>query len=102
MNFCHREETPYYPEHTILRLNREVYDLIGGGVTGSFNVLFARVLGLSYVDFLRFVRDNYGATLHGKKSTYISFSFDNKENARKFQFLMNDRWNEICHVREWS
>ena len=42
--------------------------------SGSYNVLGARILGLSYGDYLRFLVQN-GATVIGKKSKYTSFFF---------------------------
>ena len=56
--------------------------------SGSYNVLGARILGLSYGDYLRFVAQN-GATIVGKKSKYVSFFFEKKEDAIKIQKLLN-------------
>ena len=55
---------------------------------GSYNVLGARILGLSYGDYLRFLVQN-GATIVGKKSKYVSFFFEKKEDAIKIQKLLN-------------
>lgn len=33
---------------------------------GSYNIVGSRVLGLSYPDYLRYLRTNHGATLKGK------------------------------------
>ena len=56
--------------------------------SGSYNILGARILGLSYGDYLRFVAQN-GATIVGKKSKYVSFFFEKKEDAIKIQKLLN-------------
>ena len=56
--------------------------------SGSYNVLGARILGLSYGDYLRFLVQN-GATIIGKKSKYTSFFFEKKEDAIKIQKLLN-------------
>lgn len=50
-----------------------------------------RVLGMSYTDYLRFVRDKYGAKLRGKTGFPI-LEFDEKEDAQKLQKLLNRYW----------
>jgi hypothetical protein len=65
---------------------------------GSYNILAARVFGLPYPDYLRMVRDNYGAVLNGKEG-YIIYSFTNKENAHKLVKELNIRWNIITKGR---
>ena len=49
------------PNHSLLPLN---------GTKGSYNLLAARLMNLSYADFLRMCRDLYGAEIIGKKSLY--------------------------------
>lgn len=48
-----------------------VYDNLPVGETsGSFNVLAARLMGLSYANYLRMCRDMCGATIVGKGNKY--------------------------------
>ena len=45
------------------------------GTKGSYNVIVARFLGLSYAQYLRFARDILGAELIGKKFIIYCFLF---------------------------
>lgn len=47
---------------------------------GSFNIICARLLGLSYAQYLRFCRDMCGAELYGKNELYPIpvFKMDNR------------------------
>ena len=38
--------------------------------TGSYNIVMARVLGVTYANYLRLCRDEYGAELVGKNTLY--------------------------------
>jgi len=53
---------------------------------GSYNVICARLMGLSYPDYLRMCRDIYGATLHGK-GLYITARFP---NGKKLDHLIEE------------
>ena len=59
----------------------------------TWNLLFARIFNLEYVDFLRMVRDIYGATLSGKQGGYISFYFTEKQMCQKFINDLSKRFN---------
>ena len=72
----------------------ETYKIINTCICGSYNILAARVFGLSYADYLRMIRENYGATLKGKEG-YITYTFTVKENAIKLEKELNRRWNII-------
>ena len=64
-----------------------------GKMTSSWNVLFARLWGLQFPDFLRFVRQEFNATLCGKNSTYIYFYFSNKQDCDNFVNASNRLFN---------
>lgn len=66
-----------------------------GSITGSYNVLFCRLFGISYVDFLKMIVSRYGASLKGKNSRYVSFWFNDKKNAEEFCNEVNLRWNYV-------
>jgi hypothetical protein len=80
MNYFVTELSPIHnkyvvlPNHTALGLT---------ATRGSYAVLGARLFGLSYANYLRLCRDNYNATLTGKKSLYINMTFTNKDDAEK-------------------
>lgn len=48
---------------------------------GSYNVLSARLMNLSYDQYLRYCRDYYGAKLIGKNSYYVVPVFPNEQSA---------------------
>lgn len=67
---------------------------------GSFNLLAARVMGLTYANYLRFCRDVVGAELMGKNSAYPLAYFRNDIRTRQFVRLLNSRMNLIMWERE--
>lgn len=63
-------------------------------VSGSFNVLGARVLGLNYSDYLRLARDTYHATLKGQSGWIHPFFLEEKD-ALIFCGILNRQLNQI-------
>ena len=66
--------------------------LEGITIDSSWNLLYARLFGLSYPEFLRYIRDTYNATLWGK-SGYICFYFKERVDAQQFISVANRRFN---------
>lgn len=68
--------------------------------TGSYNIIAARVMNLSYAQYLRFCRDIVGAEIVGKGTMYPVPYF--KQNGTFYQFvkLLNNRANLILWERE--
>lgn len=65
---------------------------------GSFNLLAARVMGLSYANYLRMCRDVYNAILTGKNEKYPIAHFKRNE-AERLTRLLNERINLVRKVR---
>ena len=63
--------------------------------SGSYNVLKARLFGLSYASFLRMARDVYGAQLRGREGYSIEY-FTSKEKAISFCKELNCRLNQVA------
>lgn len=63
-------------------------------VTGSYHVFKARLMGLSYPDFLRLARDTYGAELKGREGFIIEIFMDNKK-ANILCAELNKRIGEV-------
>ena len=61
---------------------------------GSFAVFGARVMGISYADYLRVARDTYGATLKGITG-WIVFFFTDKKDAQRMCDDLNLRLHSI-------
>lgn len=59
----------------------------------SYLVFAARLLGLSYVDFLKYCSD-CGGTIIGK-NTFPHPVFDNKRDGEKICEILNTTWGEI-------
>ena len=70
------------------------YDTLGVKcVNGSYSVLAARFMGVSWPDWLRFCRNN-GAQLYGKNSFYTIPIWE-KPNS-EFLTMLNKRVNDIA------
>lgn len=61
------------------------------GTTGSYAILPARLLGLSYPDYLRFCRDELGALVIGKKMKYPVVYFPMSNELLALQKLLEKR-----------
>lgn len=64
---------------------------------GSFNVIGARVLGLSFANYLRYMRDRHNATLKGREG-YSSFYFNNQADGLIAIQELNKAWKKIEDV----
>ena len=67
--YVYYEETPYNKGKYIISLHHEQFPS-ADGTSGSYNVFLARLAGLSYADFLRMCRDEFGAEIIGKDKLY--------------------------------
>ena len=63
-----RDESASQPGKYIIRPVHENFHL--DSTEGSFNVICARLMGLSYAQYLRMCRDCFGAEIIGKDSPY--------------------------------
>ena len=59
--------------------------------SGSFAVLPARLMNLTYPDYLRLCRDEFGAEIIGKNSDYPIAYFPKSKNLFQFIHLLNSR-----------
>lgn len=66
-------------------------------MNGSYNVLAARILGFTYPDYLRYVRQNFNGELRGKEG-YSYCIFKNKKDAMKLALKLNKEWEKIEKV----
>ena len=63
-----RDESASHPGKWIVRPVHENFRL--DSTAGSFNVICARLVGLTYAQYLRMCRDCFGAEIIGKGSAY--------------------------------
>ena len=94
--YFYLEESPIYKNKYIIRLNHDKF-LFPTGTSGSYNVFIARVLNLSYADYLRYSRDRLGAELVGKQSRYVVAYYDKNQTTEAFVKLLNKRMEYIMH-----
>ena len=63
-----RDESATQPGKYMIRADFEKFHLYSS--EGSFNIIGARLMGLTYAQYLRMCRDVYGAEIIGKGSLY--------------------------------
>lgn len=91
-------ESPYRPGKYVLQPNFD--KLPEMSTSGSFNLLPARLLNLSYAQYLRFCRDIVGAEIGGKKTVYPVAYFSKTITTNAFIRLINSRMNLVIWERE--
>lgn len=72
----------------------EIPFLDQGMTKGSYNVLNARLLGLSYCDYLKYCRAQHNGTIR-KSSGYPYCVFKDKKNCNDVCNLLNKEWGKI-------
>lgn len=98
--YFYLEESPFYQNKYIIRLNHELF-LFPHGTSGSYNVFIARLLNLSYADYLRYSRDRLGAELVGKNTRYVVPYYDNNASTSALIKLLNTRMEYIMNEHEF-
>ena len=92
------EESPYVPGKYTIRLNFDKFpEMI---TSGSFNVMPARLLNLTYAQYLRFCRDIVGGELTGKRTMYPIVYFKKNLESLTLVRLLNSRMNLVMWERE--
>lgn len=66
---------------------------------GSYNIICARLMGLSYAQYLRFCRDCLGAEITGKGHLYPVAHFPRGAMLYQFVKLLNNRANLVLWER---
>lgn len=92
------DESPYYPGKYLIKVDYEAMHLTG--TEGSYNVLMARLMNLTYAQYCRFCRDIVGAELIGKNHTYVVPYFKNDYLTQSFIDVLNARANLVLWERE--
>lgn len=67
---------------------------------GSFNIICARVMGLSYANYLRMCRDRYGADIIGKGCKYPVAFFEKNKKTDELVSILNSKAKEILKGRK--
>ena len=97
--YFYLDESPLYQNKYVLRIHAEELPF-PNGTNGSYNVLAARLLNLSYPDYLRYTRDRLGAELIGRGNKYVIPYFDAKNDVKMLIKVLNKRLEIIMFERE--
>lgn len=81
------------------RINFTEHDFIGEIPAGTYNAVMARLMGLTYPNFLRYARDNFDAILVGNTG-YSYLIFNNKANCDRLVKELNRRWGIMIQKRK--
>jgi hypothetical protein len=76
-------------------LCKELFTKVPFEARACLPVICARLLGLSYADYLRYGRDVYGGKLSGKNHYYPILSFSKKEECQKLCSDLMIRWRKV-------
>ena len=94
----YRDECVSHPGKYIIRADHEKFHL--NSTEGSFAVIGARLVGLTYAQFLRMCRDEYGAEIMGKGSMYPIAYFELSNKLMELIDYLNALANLVLWERE--
>lgn len=93
-----KEESCYHPGKWIISPILENFNL--SYTEGSFNIIAARLMNLTYAQYLRMCRDVFGAVIIGKNSYYPVAYFNNDEKLKALLDNLNARANIVLWNKE--
>ena len=94
----YRDESACYPGKYMVRADLEKFHL--NYTEGSYNIIGARLMGLTYADYLRMCRDIYGAEIVGKGNNYPYPIFKLSKGLEDLIEQLNARANLVLWERE--
>lgn len=93
-----RAESASQPGKYIIRPIHENFHL--DYTEGSFNIIGARLMGLTYANYLRMCRDEFGAEIIGKGTAYPVAYFELSDKLMKLIEILNAHANLVLWERE--
>jgi hypothetical protein len=93
------EESAYQPGKYILLFHPTEFH--STYTEGSFAIMASRLLNLSYPDYCRLCRDEFGAEIVGKGQMYPIVYFKNTAKVQTLVELLNTRAKTVLHEREY-
>ena len=87
------DESPLNPGKYMIRPDFDKLPLYN--TSGSYGVLMARVMGITYANYLRLCRDEYGAELIGKGSYYPVPYFTELNRVRELAKELDKRVEKL-------
>lgn len=94
----YRDECPNQHGKYMIRADLDKFYL--EHTEGSFNIIGARLMGLTYAQYLRMCRDCFGAEIIGKGSMYPVAYFKFSEKLKDLIESLNARANLVLWERE--
>lgn len=94
----YRDESASHPGKYMIRADLEKFHL--NYAEGSYNIIGARLMGLTYADYLRMCRDIYGAEIIGKGNVYPYPVFKLSKGLEDLIEQLNARANLVLWERE--
>ena len=94
----YRDEAATQPGKYMIRADLDKFYL--KSTSGSFNIIGARLMGLTYAQYLRMCRDIYGAEIVGKGSVYPYPVFRLSQELTDLIENLNARANLVLWERE--
>lgn len=96
--YFYLEESPYMTGYSMIYAKLDEMPF-PNGTTGSYGLLPARLLGLSFPEYARFARDVLGAQIIGKDQKWIQIYFRSTPEVQQFLKLLNARMEMIMYDR---
>jgi len=90
------EESTSQPGKYIVKVHHEQFHC--KSTLGSYSLLGARLLNISWANYLRLCRDEYGAEIYGK-DTYYPIAYFNKDKKAE---LLIETLNRLASMVEWE
>ena len=94
----YRDESATQPGKYMIRANHDAFHLYS--TEGSFNIIGARLMGLTYAQYLRMCRDIFGAEIIGKNEKFPYPVFKLSKGLQDLIDLLNVRANLVLWERE--
>ena len=94
----YRDESASHPGKYLIRANLDEFHLYS--TKGSFHVIGARLMGLTYAQYLRMCRDCFGAEIVGKGSIFPVPYFKLSQGLMDLIDQLNARANLVLWERE--
>ena len=94
----YRDDSATQPGKYMIRAHLDQFYL--ASTKGSYNIIGARLMGLTYADYLRMCRDKYGAEIIGKGSRFPYPVFKLSQDLIDLIEELNARANLVLWERE--
>lgn len=94
----YHDESSSYPGKYIIRADLDKFYL--NYTEGSYNIIQARLMGITYAQYLRMCRDYFDAEIIGKNSEYPIAYFKRGEKLEELLKQLNARANLVLWERE--